>query len=64
MPALLGTLTRKTRDGTARWNFICDDERYYAVNERTRKVLACKNRDELRDLYRKFRSWNFTPLTD
>lgn len=63
MPALLGSLTRKTRDGVARWNFICDDENYYAVNERTRRVLACRDREELRELYRKFRRWDFVPLT-
>tara|TARA_R110002049_G_scaffold244850_3_gene418706 strand:- start:475 stop:750 length:276 start_codon:yes stop_codon:yes gene_type:complete len=54
----LAVLTRKTQKGMSSWTFS-DADGTYTASSSVGKVITCETVDELRVLYRKFRTWGF-----
>ena len=58
---VLASLTRKTKKGTVYWDFIQDNDKFFAQSMESKKTIRAKDLDELRSIYRKFLNWNFQP---
>lgn len=62
---VLASVSRNTKSGLRTWTFCQDGQNFFAQSDAGKRVTA-KSVEDLRGLYRKFRSWHFQPvvLTD